>query len=198
MPGAGGSRWITIFSGRTAIATAWPECSTSSGSSMVSGASRGGRLHAPEAVLLALHMALEDVHVADELGDEAGLGLLVDLARRRHLHDPAVVHDRDAVGHGHGLLLVVGDDHEGHAELVLDVHQLELGLLAQLLVEGAERLVEKQHLRLLGERAGERHALALAAGELARIAPGELLELDEAQHLADAGRDLGPSATRPA
>ena len=84
----------------------------------------------------------------------------------------------------------MGDDHEGHAEIVLDVHQLELGLLSQLLVERAERLVEKQHLRLLGERAGERHALALAAGELARIAPGELLELDEAQHLTDAVRDL--------
>ena len=135
-------------------------------------------------------MAIQNVHVADELGDEAGLGLLVDLARRRHLHDPALVHHRDAVGHGHGLFLVVGDDHEGHAEIVLDVHQLELGFLAQLLVEGAEGLVEEQHLRLLGQRAGKRHALALAAGELARIAPGKLLELDEAQHLADAIRNL--------
>ena len=165
---------------------------------MVSGASADGVFTCQRPFSWLCDMALEDVHVADELGDEAGLGLLVDLARRRHLHDPALVHHRDAVGHGHGLLLVVGDDHEGHAELVLDVHQLELGFLAQLLVEGAERLVEQQHLRPLGERAGKRHALALAAGELARIALGKLLELDEAQHLADALRDLGLSATRPA
>ena len=47
--------------------------------------------------------------------------------------------------------------------------QLELHLLAQLQVERAERLVEKQHLRLVDERARERDALLLAAGELARL-----------------------------
>ena len=77
---------------------------------------RGRRRDAPQAALLADDVAFEDVHVADELGDEAGLRLLVDLARRRHLHDPAVVHHGDAVGHGHRLFLVVRDDDEGHAE----------------------------------------------------------------------------------
>jgi hypothetical protein len=48
--------------------------------------------------------------------------------------------------------------------LLLKIHQLELGFLAQLLVERSERLVEQQQLRPLGERAGKRHALALAAG----------------------------------
>jgi hypothetical protein len=43
----------------------------------------------------------------------------------------------------------VGHDDEGDADLVLDVHQLELGLLAQLLVQRAERLVEQQQLGLL-------------------------------------------------
>ena len=102
-----------------------------------------------------------------------------------------LVHHGDAVGHGHRLLLIVRDDDEGHAEVVLDVHQLELGLLAQLLVERGERLVEEQHLRPLGERAGERHALALAARELVRVALRQRLQLHEAQHLADARRDLG-------
>ena len=69
--------------------------------------------------------------------------------------------------------------------------QLELRLLAQLLVERAERLVEQQHLRPLGDGAGERHALPLAAGELVGLALGELLHLDELQHLGDARLDLG-------
>ena len=43
-------------------------------------------------------------------------------------------------------------------------------LVAQLGVEIGQRLVEKQDLRLDDQRAGERHALLLAAGELARIA----------------------------
>ena len=100
-------------------------------------------------------------------------GIFVDFGRRADLADAALVHDGDAGGERHRLFLVVGDDDEGDAGLVLDVHELELGVLAQLLVERAERLVEQQQLRLLGERAGERDALALAAGELMRLAAGE-------------------------
>ena len=43
---------------------------------------------------------------------------LVELRGRAQLLDPARVHHRDRVGHGHGLLLVVGDVHEGEADLV--------------------------------------------------------------------------------
>ncbi len=85
----------------------------------------------------------------------------------------------------------MGDDHEGGSEVLLDVGQLELRLLAKLLVESAERLVQEQHLRPLGERAGKSDALALAAGELVWLALGELLKLDELQHLLDAVADLG-------
>ena len=45
---------------------------------------------------------------------------------------------------------------------------------ADLGVERRERLVEQQHLRLRRERAGQRHALLLAAGELVGIAVAEL------------------------
>ena len=41
------------------------------------------------------------------------------------------------------------------------------------------------------ERAGQRHALLLAAGELVGIAVAELRQLDEAEHLGDARVDLG-------
>ena len=62
---------------------------------------------------------------------------------------------------------------------------------ADLGVERAEGLVEQQHLRLDGERPGERHALALAARELGGVAVGEPVELDEAEQLVDARGDLG-------
>ena len=91
----------------------------------------------------------------------------------------------------HRLFLVVGDDDEGDAGLLLDVHDFELRVLAQLLVERAERLVEQQHLGLLGERAGQRHALALAAGQLMRLALGERRELDQIEHLLHAVLALG-------
>ena len=56
-------------------------------------------------------------------------------------------------------------------------------LLADLGVERAERLVEQQHLRLDRQRAGQRHPLALAAGELRRVAVRELLEVHELEQL---------------
>src|SRR5438105_2117325 len=57
-------------------------------------------------------------------------------------------------------------------------------------VEGAERLVEQQHLGVDRERTREAHALALAAGELGRVALCEALELHELEQLGHAGANL--------
>ena len=73
-------------------------------------------------------------------------------------------------------------------------------LLADVRVERPEGLVEQQHLGLDGERPGERHALALPARELRRVAMGEALEVDEAHQLLHALLDLllGPLSDREA
>ena len=83
------------------------------------------------------------------------------------LLDAALVEDDDAVGDVHRLLLVVGDQDGGDVDLVVQPAQPRAQLGADLGVERAERLVEQQHARLDGQRARERHALALAAAELA-------------------------------
>ena len=95
---------------------------------------------------------VERVQRADEIGDKGGLRVLVHLARAADLLDAAAVHDRDAVGHGERFLLIVRHVDERRAELVLDPLQLELHLLAQLHVERAERLVEKESRRTVDER----------------------------------------------
>ena len=79
-----------------------------------------------------------------------GSRLLVDLLRSADLGDRAVEHDGQAVGQGERLLLVVGDQHEGDADRALELAQLDVHVLAQLLVEGGERLVQ-QHLGQLLE-----------------------------------------------
>src|SRR6202011_2346288 len=66
--------------------------------------------------LAGADLALEHVDVADELGDPARIGRLVELTRARHLFEAALVHYADPVGHRHRFFLVVGDDDEGHAE----------------------------------------------------------------------------------
>ena len=82
------------------------------------------------------------------------------------------------------------DVHEGDADLLLDALELDLQLLAQAQVERAERLVEEQRPRAVDQRAGERDALPLAAGELGGLALGEVAELDHLQRLADPGLRL--------
>src|SRR5713101_1744848 len=68
------------------------------------------------------------------------------------------------------------------AELAMNALDLERHLLAQVLVERAERLVEQEHIRIEHEAAGERHALLLPAGELARITIRKLPQAYEVEH----------------
>ncbi len=136
-------------------------------------------------------LPLEQIDVADELGDPARTGGLVELARRRYLFEPAGIHHADPPGNRHRLFLVVGDDDEGRAEAPLQLHQFELGAFAQLLVERGQGLVEQQYLRAARQRARQRHALLLSAGELIGLAFLEALELDQRNHLRHAGVDLG-------
>jgi hypothetical protein len=139
-----------------------------------------------QAAALGVARAAQHVVVADEAGDEGVGRRLVQLLGARDLLDAAVVEERDAIRERARLRLVVRDEHHGHAELAMQAADLELHLLAQLLVERRERLVHQHHARLEHERARERDPLLLAARELLGLAPGELAQPD----LVESGRDL--------
>ena len=68
---------------------------------------RGAGVRRVHAVRRLDHDRLEEVHVADEVGDEGRRRPVVDRERLVELLDAAVRHHGDAVGHRHGLLLVV-------------------------------------------------------------------------------------------
>ncbi len=57
--------------------------------------------------------------------------------------DATFAHDRDAVAHDQGLILVVGDEDRRNAEITQQVAHFDLHRLAQLAVERAERLIEQ-------------------------------------------------------
>ena len=99
-------------------------------------------------------------------------------------------HDGQTVAHHERLLLVVGHVDEGDAALALDAHQLELHLLAELEVEGAERFVEQQDRRLVHERARQRDALLLASGELVGPAVVVAAQLHHVEVLLDPVLDV--------
>ena len=120
-----------------------PDRRSGFGVDLAGGAQAAGR-GALDARTVVAEPAFEQIDVADEVGDPARIRLLVDFRRRRDLHEPAAIHDADAVGERHRFALVVGDDDEGQAEPALQLHQLELRFAAQLLVERRQRLVEQQ------------------------------------------------------
>ena len=108
---------------------------------------------------------------------------VVELLRRPELLDPAAVHDRDPVAHRERLLLVVGHVDERDPDLGLDALELDLEALPELEVEGAEGLVEEQHVRPVDEGAGERDPLLLAAGQLVRLALLVARQVDQLERL---------------
>ncbi len=74
-----------------------------------------------------------------------------------------------------------------HAQALLGgelAHEVE-DLEAVVEVEVADRLVEQQHPRLLGERLREREALQVAAGELVGGLVGEAERVGERERLVD-------------
>ena len=83
---------------------------------------------------------------------------------------PPVGEDRDPVAHLHRLVDVVGDEHDGLAELLLQPQELVLQPHPDHRVDRAERLVHQQHRRVRRERARHADPLPLAAGELVRVA----------------------------
>ncbi len=97
-----------------------------------------------------------------------------------------VVHDRDAVGHGKGLFLVVGHKDKGDAELALQVFEVALHLFAQFEIQGAEGFVQQEHGRPVDKGAGQGHALLLSAGQSVGHAFHQPFQLHQAQGLGDA------------
>ena len=111
--------------------------------------------------------------------------MVVDVLGAAHLGHDALFHDDDLVGDGHGLGLVVGDVDRRDAQLLLDAADLGAHGHAQLGVQVGQRLVKEQHARLHHQRAGQRHALLLAAGELVGHAALHAAHLHQVQNGPD-------------
>ncbi len=125
--------------------------------------------------------------------------------RREHaldvalLDDAALLHDADPLRDFAHDAEIVGDEEERHAEPLLDVLQQRDDLRLHGDVERRGRLVGDEQIGLVGERHGDHHPLALAAGQLMRIALEPALRIgnaDLAQNLD--GARAGGLAGQPA
>jgi hypothetical protein len=141
---------------------------------------------------LGPHGSGHDVGLAEESGDEGAGRALIDLVRRAHLLGAPPVHHHDAVAERHRLGLVMGDENRRGADCALDLAQLDLHLLAQLGVKVGQRLVQQQDARAYHQRAGQRHALLLAARHAPGIAVGEGAEPHQVEGFPDPPVAFGP------
>ena len=147
-----------------------------------------------EARLAVLDARLDEVHRrrADERGHEQVRGVLEQHLGRVALLQHAAAQHGDALAERHRLDLVVGDVDRGHAEPLVQARELRAHRDAQLGVEVAQRLVHQERLRLAHDRAPHGHALALAAGQLARLALEHLLQPEDPRDVVDARGDVAP------
>ncbi len=109
------------------------------------------------------NLAGEEIGLADEVGNEVGFRVIVEIIDGAELFDLTFIHQGDPIGHDERFLLIVGDKNEGDAEFCLQIFQFDLHVLAKLGIEGGEGLVEEQDLGAADESSGESYALALPA-----------------------------------
>src|SRR5205085_8160492 len=117
--------------------------------------------------------------------DVLGLGAVVNVLGRAHLFEVSRVQDGDAVAEFQSLFLVVRNEDGWDVYVSEQRANLSAQAHARLRVERAEGLVEEQDLRLVGERARNRHALLLPARKLRRVLLTMLFEVDEFEQARD-------------
>ena len=132
---------------------------------------------------------MDDVFGAHEGGDEGRSRPGIDRLGRAKLGDAPLVEDDDAIGHHHGLLAVVGDVNGGDAEPLLQGADLVTHRQTDASVEVGQWLVEQKDVRIDRQGPPERDTLALATGQLRRLAGAEPFETEEGFHLGDTGGD---------
>ena len=117
--------------------------------------------------------------------------VIVEVLRRIDLLQNAVLHDRDAAGHGHGLHLVVGHVDERGGQALVQTGQLGTGLDAQLGIQVRKRLVEEEDGGLTDDGATHSHTLALTTGELLRLAVEQVTNVQDVGCFLHTAVDVG-------
>ncbi|CFM93886.1 Uncharacterised protein [Bordetella pertussis] len=117
-------------------------------------------------------------------------GLGEDAFGRPLLHLVATIHHQHAVGHFGDHAHVVGDEHDAHAHFLLQLADQLQDLRLDRDIQRRGRLVGDQQRGLAGQRHGDHHALAHAAGKLVRMTVHDRPRLGNA-HLLEHAQRLG-------
>ena len=127
---------------------------------------------------------------ADEACHEQVVGTVVDVLGGTDLLEHPGAHHRDPVPQRQRLDLVVRHVQRGGAQLLLEPRELRPRLHAQLGVEVRQRLIHEERFRAADDRAAHRHALALPARQVRRLAVEMRLEVEDPRCLGHFAIDL--------
>ena len=105
--------------------------------------------------------------------------------------DSTGAHFDHLIGKNGGVLAVVCDVHHCQIESVAQACKLRSQFGAKPRIETRERLVQQENARTANDRSCERHALLFSAGQLVRIALGELLDPNQCECLLYPPASLG-------
>ena len=146
-----------------------------------------------------LGIVFTSLGLLENLGEECPRprmpGITEDLRRRSGFDHMTALHEDDGVGDFTGKADFMGDDDErrpGASKLLDDIKHFA----NQLRIESRGRLVEQQNLGPERQGAGDRDALLLSAGKLARIGIDLVAEADAGQQLLREGDSLISAAVQ--
>ena len=119
-------------------------------------------------------------------------GRIVDIIGRAALDDLACPHQRDFVGHSHGLFGFMGDQQHRGALFLKKIKRFVADSVPQTVVQPRKRLVHQHDPRFRGQRARQSDALLFAAGQFMRIGIDKMPQPDAVQQAECAAALFGP------
>lgn len=133
-----------------------------------------------------MQASVEQVAVADKRSNEGRFGFVVERLGCSGLKDSSATQDGNPVREHQGFRLVVSDQDEGGAKLVLEGFQLALHVAAQVWIKGCQGFIEQEHRRFTGQCPRQSDALLLTAGKFMGVAIGNAFQSDKCQQGFDA------------
>ena len=121
----------------------------------------------------------------------------VQLLGRGDLPQPAVEHDRDPIGDGHGLGLIVGDVNDGRPGGSVKPPEFLEHSFPEVHIQVGQGFVHEDDARLLGKTPGQGDPLLLPSGKLVGAAGGHTLQADGGQGPGGGGGGHSPPALGP-
>lgn len=114
-----------------------------------------------------------------QLRDGQGLRSMENLLDIAVLENATIIDERQSRCSISRLPAIVCDEHDGHRKLAVQLPEKCVHVVAQTLIERAERFVEQQCARARDQRSCERNPLLLPARDLVRATHSETIESDE-------------------